>query len=316
LLAFSRKQFLRPRVLDLNETVEAMGKMIKRLIGEDIELRIRTDPALGRVKVDPGQIEQIIVNLAVNSRDAMPKGGRLTIETHNAEIDEASALANAEMAPGRYVQLAIADTGEGMDAATAAHAFEPFFTTKEIGKGTGLGLSTVYGIVKQSGGWIEMATELERGTVFTIVLPRVDASGPNRAGHGESLGPPIGTETVLLVEDEADVRRLTAHALALHGYVVLEAGCGDEALRICTTYDGTIHLLVSDVVMPTIGGPELAERLSVLRPEMKRLFMSGYTHGAVLHDGVLEPGTAFLPKPFTPDELARKVRAVLDDDEM
>jgi len=313
LLAFSRKQVLQPRVLDLNDVVADMDKMLRRLIGEDIELVTLFGRELGRVKSDPGQIEQIIMNLAVNGRDAMPQGGKLTIETTNVELDETYARKHVAVKPGPYVMLAVSDNGLGMDAETQSHLFEPFFTTKELGKGTGLGLSMVYGIVKQSGGNIWVYSEPGEGTVFKIYLPRVTEGV-------ETWQPPIndqtekltGTETVLVVEDETVVRNLVRNILQRNGYTVLEANDGEEALRIAIRHEGTIHLMVTDVVLPKMSGRQLAERIAIIRSGMGVLYMSGYSDNAIVQHGVLDPGIAFLQKPFTPDALARKVREVLD----
>ncbi len=312
LLAFSRKQILEPKVLDLNAVVTNLDKMLQRLIGEDIALRTALSPALGCVKADPGQIEQVIMNLAVNARDAMPQGGRLTIETAYADLDESYAKERFAVQPGPYVMLAVSDTGSGMDTETQAHIFEPFFTTKGQGKGTGLGLSTVYGIVKQSGGYIWVYSEPGRGTTFKIYLPRVDAQAEAlepRSPLQESLQ---GTETILLVEDEERVRRLARTILAGHGYSVLEAPNGAEALRISEQRGGAIHLLVTDVVMPGMSGGELASQLIAKHLHMKVLFVSGYTDDAIVRHGVLQAGIPFIQKPFTPSTLARKVREVLD----
>ncbi|MCI0620867.1 MAG: response regulator [Acidobacteria bacterium] len=313
LLAFSRKQVLHPRVLDLNDVVADMDKMLRRLIGEDIELVTLFGPELGRVKADPGQTEQIIMNLAVNARDAMPQGGKLTIETTNAELDETFARKHMAVKPGPYVMLAVSDNGRGMDAETQSHLFEPFFTTKELGKGTGLGLSTVYGIVKQSGGNIWVYSEPGEGTVFKIYLPRVTETvetwEPSIKDQTEKL---TGTETVLVVEDESVVRNLVRSVLQRNGYTVLEANHGEEALRIAIRHQGTIHLMVTDVVLPHMSGRQLAERMATIRSNVRVLYMSGYTDNAIVQYGVLDPGIAFLQKPFTPDALARKVREVLD----
>jgi PAS domain S-box-containing protein len=314
LLAFSRRQVLQPEVMDLNAAVADMEEMLRRLIGEDIDLITVLDPALGRVKADPGQIEQVIMNLAVNARDAMPRGGKLTIETANVELDEDYAGRHVAVRPGSYVMLAISDTGVGMTPEIQARIFEPFFTTKERGKGTGLGLSTVYGIVKQSGGNIWVYSEIGRGTTFKIYLPRVEGeivSGDHTRAPIESYG---GTETILLVEDDDLVRDLARRVLRKNGYTVLDAQNGGEALLLCEQHDGPIHLMVTDVVLPRMGARELAERLATLRPAMKVLYMSGYTDNAIVHHGTLDPGTAFLQKPFTPESLARKVREVLDAD--
>ncbi|HEX6070625.1 MAG TPA: ATP-binding protein [Longimicrobiaceae bacterium] len=311
LLAFSRKQLLQPRVIELNEVVTEMERMLRRLIGEDIELLNHPGPDLGRVRADPGQIEQVILNLAVNARDAMPDGGTLLIETQNVELDSAYGRGHPQVAPGSYVLLAISDTGCGMDEATQAQIFEPFFTTKEVGRGTGLGLATAYGIVQQSGGTIWVYSEVGKGTSFKIYLPRVDAPQeaktvvPARPAEG-------GAETLLLVEDDPAVRALAMRLLERAGYTVIEASDGAEALRIAAAHAGVIDLLLTDAVMPRLGGRELAERLLDRRPGMAVLCMSGYTDDAVLRHGIINEGAAFLEKPFTPEGLLRKVRAVLD----
>jgi PAS domain S-box-containing protein len=312
LLAFSRQQVIAPKVLDLNAVVADTDKMLRRLIGEDIDLTCVLDPGLGFIKADPGQVNQVLMNLAINARDAMPRGGRLTIETANVDLDAAAVQARPEVKPGPYVMLAVTDTGCGMDEATKARLFEPFFTSKGPGKGTGLGLATVYGIVKQSGGYIYVHSEVDRGTVFKSYLPRVAAAAPEPPPpRGERLPRPAAGETLLLVEDEDAVRALTRHALQLDGYTVLAASHPGEAIRLCERHDGLIALLLTDVVMPQMGGRELANRLTALRPEMKVLFLSGYTDDAVVRHGVLEAETDFLQKPFTLDALTRKVREVL-----
>ena len=312
LLAFSRKQVLQPKVVDLNAVLTNMDRMLQRLLGEDIALVAVPAPGLWRVYADPGQIEQIIMNLAINARDAMPQGGKLTIETANVHLDEAYARQHGPVQPGPYVMLAVSDTGCGMDAATQARIFEPFFTTKELGKGTGLGLSTVYGIVKQSGGYVWVYSEPGRGTTLKIYLPQSEAVAGTVEPRRESDRPAQGTETILLVEDEAGIRKLSRQALEGSGYKVLEAHNGKHAIQVCEQHKGPIHLLVTDVVMPEMSGTEAASRLSSSRPDMKVLFLSGYTDEAVQRHGLLAPGAAFLPKPFTPDTLARKVREVLD----
>jgi two-component system, cell cycle sensor histidine kinase and response regulator CckA len=312
LLAFSRQQVLAPRVLNLNAVVVETEKMLRRLIREDILLQTSLDPTLGAVKADPGQMEQVIMNLAVNARDAMPMGGKLVIETTNAELDEKYALHHPPCLAGRYVLLSVTDTGIGMNEETRAHIFEPFFTTKELGKGTGLGLSTVYGVIQQSGGYIWVYSEPKQGSTFKIYLPRVDEPvQPKRPSEGIS-GVPRGTETVLLVEDEESVRTLTRNLLEEGGYSVLEAGNGIEALEIAQRHDGTIHLLLTDVVMPGMNGPTLAESLAVTHPKMKALCMSGYTGTFFNLSGLVDRGVALLQKPFSRDMLLRKVRDVLD----
>jgi two-component system cell cycle sensor histidine kinase/response regulator CckA len=311
LLAFSRKQVLKPRVLSLNAVVVTLEKMLRRLIGEDIELVTSRYPNLWAVEADPGQLEQIIMNLAVNARDAMPEGGRLSIETGNAEVDDAFARMHFPMVPGRYVMLVVRDSGAGMDAETQRHIFEPFFTTKPRDRGTGLGLSMVYGIVKQSGGYIWADSEPGHGTTFRIYFPRVE--GPRveaEAAVAASSSPP-GRETVLLAEDEDSVRRLARRILEEAGYTVLEAREATEALAISEAWDGPIDLLVTDVVMPELNGRELAERLSALRPGIQIVYISGYTDHDVL-GGVVAPGNHFLQKPFTLEALATKVREALD----
>ena len=312
LLAFSRRQMLQPKVLDLNAVVTNLEPMLQRLIGENIELVIELKPGLGQVKADPGQIEQVIMNLAINARDAMLQGGKLLLQTDNIELDEAYALRHIPTQPGSYVHLAVSDTGCGMDAATQSRIFEPFFTTKEQGKGTGLGLSTVYGIVKQSGGYIWVYSEPGQGTTYKIYLPRVAAPADSvlPVTHWSKL--PQGTETLLLVEDEPEVRWLVRDMLQHLGYTILEARHGIEAQVLSIQHPGPIHLLVTDVVMPQMSGREIAEQLTSEHPETKVLYMSGYTDDAVVRHGVLAAEIAFLQKPFTPEALARKVREVLD----
>ncbi|HKQ62237.1 MAG TPA: PAS domain S-box protein [Candidatus Polarisedimenticolaceae bacterium] len=309
LLAFSRKQVVEPKVLSLNAVVSDLEKMLGRLIGEDVRLTTVLDPAAGRVRMDPGQMEQIVLNLVVNSRDAMPQGGALTLETANVELDR---QVEPDVEPGRYVLLAVSDTGCGIDAETLSHIFEPFFTTKGLGKGTGLGLATVYGIVQQGGGHIAVASEPGRGTTFRIYLPRVEepaATTERPAGAAATLS---GKETVILAEDEDGLRTLTRHVLQSCGYTVLEATGGSEALQLCQNHAGPIELLVTDVVMPEMSGRQLAERLQAARPGIKVLYLSGYTEDAMLRHGVQRAEAAFLQKPFTPGALARKVREVLD----
>ncbi len=314
LLAFSRKQVLTPEVLDLNEVAERTGKMLRRLIGEDIELVFKPAPQLHAVLADRGQIEQVLMNLAVNARDAMPDGGKVTIETANVELDASFARQHNPLQMGHYVMIAFSDNGHGMDANTMAHIFEPFFTTKETGKGTGLGLATVYGIVKQSGGFIWVYSEPGQGATFKIYLPPTGVAVPVVAVE-ESLVPDSvrGGETVLVVEDEAPLRELAADFLRGCGYNILEASNGAEALDLVLNLTGTLDLLVTDVVMPGMSGRALAERLFERGEKLKVLYLSGYTDEAIHRHGVLEPGVAFLQKPFRLADLARKAREVLDN---
>ena len=313
LLAFSRKQVLDPKVLELNRVAADLEKMLRRLIGEDIDLLQVLAPDLGLVKADSGQIEQVIMNLVVNARDAMPSGGKLTIETANVELDEEYAARHVGVKPGSYVLLAVSDTGCGMDAATRQRLFEPFFTTKEKGKGTGLGLSTVYGIVKQSGGNVCVYSEPGKGTTFKTYLPRVLEEQAPMVTTRTQERPAVGTETILVVEDEEAVRNLTARILRAAGFKVLVASHGGQALLECEKFPGEIHLLLTDVVMPQMSGPELAARLDKVRPGLRVLYMSGYTDDAIVHHGVLAPGTKFIGKPFNAVDLALKVRDVLDE---
>jgi PAS domain S-box-containing protein len=312
LLAFSRKQVLQPRPLNLNRVVANLDKMLGRIIGEDIELVTVLGPDLWTVMADPGQIEQVIMNLVVNARDAMPQGGRLTIETANADLDEAYSQRRVEVECGSYVMLAVSDTGVGFDRESRDRIFEPFYTTKELGKGTGLGLSTVYGIIKQSGGYIWVYSEPGEGTTFKIYLPRLEAPGELAEVSQIPDSCEWGSETILLVEDEELVRRVTGRILARHGYTVLEAVSGSDALVVSREHAGSIHLMLTDVVMPGMSGQELAEEVKSQRPTMKVLFMSGYTENAIIHHGVLDPDIAFIQKPFKYDTLARKVREMLD----
>jgi nitrogen-specific signal transduction histidine kinase len=311
LLAFSRKQVAEPRIISINDVVAEARKMLSRLIGDDIEIIVHLDPDLGSVVVDPSQMNQVLVNMAINARDAMPDGGRIIIETLNTDLGEHYAAQHAAVEPGPYVLLSITDTGVGMTPEVVQHIFEPFFTTKSTGVGTGLGLSTVYGIVKQARGWIWVYSEPGAGTTFKVYLPRA-------GGATEPLAVPVaeaeglrGTETVLVVEDQPEVRKLTLAMLESQGYRLLEAANGSEALLLCEQYPEPIHLLVTDVVMPGMTGRELARLLSALRPSLKTLYTSGYPANAIAHEGVLDPGVSYLPKPFSPSQLAAKVRDVL-----
>jgi two-component system, cell cycle sensor histidine kinase and response regulator CckA len=311
LLMFSRQEVAEPRVLDLNDLLANMDKMLQRILGEDVVLVSARAPAVGRIRADPGHVEQIVMNLVVNARDAMPTGGKITIETANVFLDETYARDHLGVTPGPYVRLTVTDTGTGMDPATQARIFEPFFTTKEKGKGTGLGLSTVFGIVQQCKGAIWVHSEPGHGTTFKVHLPRVDA----KADRVTPSAAPISvraSETILLVEDEDQIRVVAREILRKQGYRVLEARNAGEALLHCESYDGTIHLLLTDVVMPQMSGPELAKRLIRIRPTVKVLCMSGYTDDAVVRHGALAGGMAYLQKPITPDNLTQKVRAVLD----
>jgi len=312
LLAFSRRQMLQPVVLDLNEVIVDLRKMLERVIGEDVHLLTKLHPALGRVRADPGQIEQVLINLVVNARDAMPGGGKLTLETTNVELDEDYSRRHVAAEPGAYVMFSVSDDGSGMDEETRSRIFEPFFTTKERGKGTGLGLSTVFGIVKQTGGFIWVYSELGQGTTFKIYLPRVDEPASRVELSRAEKDALVGTETILLVEDEESLRTLAARILGQCGYRVLTATEAAEALVLSQRHEGPIHLMVTDVVMPQTSGPELAKRLGILRPEMKVLYMSGYAENGIVHHGVLQEDASFLQKPFDRKSLARKVRKVLD----
>ena len=313
LLAFSRKQMLAPKILDLNALVKENLKMLTRMIGKDIDLVMRAGPEIGAVKADPGQIDQVIMNLAVNARDAMPHGGKLTIETTDVTCDEEYARSNPPLTPGEYVMLAVSDTGVGMDAATQLQIFEPFFTTKGL-KGTGLGLSTVYGIIQQSRGYIQVSSQLGKGTSFKIYLPRVGATGqqaiPRESGV-TTAKPEQALETILLVEDESSLRNLSRQFLEDQGYTVLEAAEGAAAIQICNSHPGPIHLLLTDLIMPGINGRELARRVCAVRPETKVLYMSGYTENVIAHNAILEEGIALLQKPFSLSTLRTKVREKL-----
>jgi two-component system cell cycle sensor histidine kinase/response regulator CckA len=312
LLAFSRKQIVDPRVLDLSALLSDVEQMVGRLIGEDIDLAIVPGAHLGQVKADPGQLEQVVINLCVNARDAMPDGGRLRIETANADVESGRATRNEPVPPGRYVMLAVSDTGCGIEEAILSKIFEPFFTTKEEGKGTGLGLAMVYGIVKQAGGYVWVHSEVGRGTTFQVYLPRLDE--PIAAsGVEETPLPSRGWETILLVEDEGSLRAMAREMLEAHGYRVIEASGPDDAIDTVARHPEPIHLLVTDVVMPRMNGRALAERLRTARPEMRVLYISGYTDDVIAHSGVLESGTLLLEKPFTALALLGRVRAALGD---
>ncbi len=313
LLAFSRKQVLEPRVLGLNALVDSMDKMLRPILGENVELHTAPSADLHAVRADPNQVEQVILNLAINARDAMPKGGKLTIETANVELDAEYAARHATVVPGRYVMLAVSDTGTGMDAITQKRIFEPFFTTKDPGRGTGLGLSTVYGIVKQSGGTIWVYSEVGKGTTFKIYFPAVDAPAEDLRLAAAPAHALAGVETILLVEDDEQLLHLAQRALEAKGYTVLAADRGAGALEIARQHEGPIHLLLTDVTIPDMDGRTLAASLRAERGrELRLLYMSGYADQAIVHHGVLDASVAYLPKPFTTDAIARRVREVLD----
>jgi nitrogen-specific signal transduction histidine kinase/ActR/RegA family two-component response regulator len=311
LLVFSRRQTLQAKVLDLNQMVTSLGSMLRRLIGEDVELHLSLGSELGRVSADPGQIEQVLLNLAVNSRDAMPAGGILTIETANVDLGADYIARHIAVKPGRYVMLAVGDTGVGMDERTRAHAFEPFFTTKEAGRGTGLGLATVFGIVKQSGGSVDVYSEVNQGTTIRIYMPSIDRAVPMESIEAKAR-PRRGSETIVLAEDEDMVRSLVKETLEREGYRVLAASNAAEAQRLVEESRRPIQLLITDVVMPKMSGRELAQRVSALHPDIRVLYMSGYTDAAVVGSGILQKDVAFLQKPFTPAALSHKVREVLE----
>jgi PAS domain S-box-containing protein len=311
LLAFSRKQIIEPTMLDLNAIVADMRAMLGRLIGEDVNIVLGLGPELAPVKADRGQVEQIVLNLAVNARDAMPKGGRLTIETGNVDLDEHYATAHFSVKPGRYVMLIVTDTGTGMTPQVKARLFEPFFTTKEVGKGTGLGLATVHGIVARSGGTVGVYSEVGRGTSFKVYFPRADAAEMVVEARPPVARPVAGTQTVLVVEDEDGLRELAKRLLERQGYTVLTAANADEALQLFQA-NASIGVLLTDVVMPGTSGPELTQALVDQRPDLKVIYMSGYTEDAIAHHGVLAPGIAFVHKPFTSETLGRKIHEVLE----
>ena len=312
LLAFSRKQVLQPRIMDLNETVSDVEKMLLRVLGEDIEVTSRLEPALARVKADPGQMHQVLMNLAVNARDAMPHGGKLIMETANAVIDAAYADSRPGLHAGKYAMLAVSDTGHGMDSETLAHIFEPFYTTKGPGKGTGLGLATVYGIIKQSGGHVWVYSEPEKGTTFRVYLPAEQSAAETVAGQADVQQVICGTETILLVEDESDLREIARVFLSGYGYRILDAPSAPAALNLAKQFQGTIDLLLTDVIMPGMSGRQLAEQVAALRPSIKIVYMTGYTDDMVVHHRILEPGVSVLQKPFTRQQLGAKVRTALD----
>jgi nitrogen-specific signal transduction histidine kinase/ActR/RegA family two-component response regulator len=313
LLAFSRRQIMEMKILDLNDLIKNLDKMLRRVIGEDIELVTLLTEDLGRVNADPGQIEQVIMNLAVNARDAMSKGGKLTIETADVELDEEYTRAHIAVKPGAYVMLSVSDSGMGMTQEVRDRVFEPFFTMKEKGKGTGLGLSTVYGIVKQSGGNIWVYSEPGKGTTFKVYLPRVDEPLGEIKEKVVEEELPRGSETILIVEDGEDVLKLAGRILNRQGYTVLETTNGSEALRICKEEKQPIHLILTDVVMPQMSGRELIERCREVRQDFKAIYMSGYTDNTITHHGILEKGMNYIQKPFTIEILTRKVRQVLDE---
>jgi two-component system, cell cycle sensor histidine kinase and response regulator CckA len=312
LLAFSRKQILQPEALNLNETIDATSSMLRRLIPENIDVVVYAHPGLGLIYADPGQIQQILMNLVVNARDAMPGGGKLTIETANVDYDEEYIRNHPVTKPGPYVMMAISDNGAGMDERTRTHLFEPFFTTKEKGKGTGLGLSTVYGIVKQSDGFIWVYSEPGQGASFKIYFPRVEGMASRFEEETDIVGTDQGVETILIAEDEDSVRNLAVRVLRERGYVVLEASNGQDALEVVQKFSGEIHLAITDVIMPGINGKDLIARIKSMRPNIKALFVSGYTDNAIVHHGVLDSGVEFLQKPFSIRNLARKIREMLN----
>jgi two-component system, cell cycle sensor histidine kinase and response regulator CckA len=312
LLAFSRQQMLQPRVLDLKEILERTQPTLERLIGEDIKLELSVAGSLGHIKADPGQIEQVLLNLAVNARDAMPKGGHLTITASNVELDDSYKRKHEPVVPGDYVRLTVEDTGCGMDAHIQSRIFDPFFTTRELGKRTGLGLATVYGIVKQTAGYIWVYSEVGQGTAFKIYLPRIEQALEAVEPHTTDLPVTKGWETILFAEDSESLREMAGEYLQSVGYTVLAAASGNEALERAKDFEGTIHLLLTDVVMPELNGPELAKHIASLRPGIKVIFTSGYASETLAHRGSLDPTVAFIQKPYRPKALARRIREVLD----
>jgi CheY-like chemotaxis protein len=311
LLALSRKQIIEPKPLNLNTTIRDSHQMLQRLIGEDIELTTKLDPSLGHVMADPHQVHQILMNLVVNARDAMPDGGKLDISTMNVEVSDDKAALQPNAKPGRHVMIQVTDSGSGMDEKTRFHIFEPFFTTKEPGKGTGLGLSTVYAIVRQSRGWIDVFSRPGAGTSFKLYFPQIEWTPTETQCTVTNAVGLHGTETILVVEDQDAVRRVTKSILKVHGYQILEAANGEEATDIAHRHSGEIHLLLTDVVLPGINGKDLSERLKAMRPSLKVLFTSGFTADVIGHRGVLDRGVAYIPKPFTPNGLASMVRKLL-----
>jgi PAS domain S-box-containing protein len=312
LLAFSRRQVMRPKVLDLNRMLNEVEKLLRRLITEDIDLRLVRSAAPATVKADPGQLEQVVVNLVVNARDAMPEGGKLTVETGNAVLDEAYVASHPEAKAGAHVLLAVSNTGTGIEPETLKHIFEPFFTTKPLGQGTGLGLSTVYGIVKQAGGHVSVYSEVGQGSTFRVYLPLVPAAPEVVAAEERERILPTGTETILVCEDDLAVRDLTARMLREAGYCVLEARRPRDALQLAAEHDGPLHLLVTDVIMPELNGRKLAAAITARRPDVRTLYVSGYTSNVIAHHGVLDSGVEFLAKPFSRRQLLERVREVLD----
>lgn len=312
LLAFGRQQVMQPRVLDLPRALAGLEKMLRRIVGEDIVFSLVPAVGVGRIQVDPGQLEQVVMNLVVNARDAMPQGGGLTLTTDNVRLDHDYATLHPGVIAGPYVKLSVTDTGQGMDAATRARVFEPFFTTKEQGKGTGLGLSTVWGIVSQSGGHVSVQSTAGQGTTFDVYFPSVGAEAEDKLVEPAAPASVSGSETVLVVEDEEQVRNLVCSVLRRSGYTVLEAQNGGEGLLVCEKYPSAVQLLLTDVIMPRMNGRELAERLLLVRPQMKVLFVSGYTENIMVENGVLSRDITLLSKPITPESLLRKVREVLD----